>query len=345
VLELHSLVKRLGAFCLSGVTLEVAEGQYFVLLGPSGVGKTVLLELVAGLLHPDEGRILFRNEDITNRAPETRGFGLVYQDYALFPHLDVGRNVAYGLRMCGVPAGEAVRRVRSLAEKLGFVNLLERSPETLSGGERQRVALGRALARKPALLLLDEPLAALDANTRVELRRELKRVQRDTQATFLHVTHDPEEALFLADRVGVMLDSRIRQVGSPEDLFRRPTDAHVGAFLGMKNFVRVDGTRPGCCVVNGAEVYAAAVDGPVSHLWIKPEEILLSLDPFASSARNQFRGRVTSCEPSGILLAVRVDVGALELTALVTHESFHSLQLVPGRDVFCTFKSSAVHCF
>jgi molybdate/tungstate transport system ATP-binding protein len=345
VLELLSLVKRLGDFRLRDVTLEVAEGEYFVLLGPSGVGKTVLLELVAGLLRPDAGRILFRGDDITERAPEARGFGLVYQDSALFPHLDVGGNVAYGLRMGGVPAGEAKRRVHALAEKLEFVGLLGRSSDTLSGGERQRVALARALARKPALLLLDEPLAALDANARVKLRRELKSVQRETQATFFHVTHDPEEALYLADRVGVMLESRIRQVGSPEDLFRRPTDAEVGAFLGMKNFVRVADTRPGCCVVNGSEIHVAAVDEPVSHLWIKPEEILLSTEPFASSARNQFRGRVTSCEPSGILLAVRVDVGALELTALVTHESFNALRLVPGREVYCTFKSSAVHCF
>jgi len=182
-------------------------------------------------------------------------------------------------------------------------------------------------------------------NARLRLRRELKRVHRETGTTFLHVTHDTDEALYLADRVGVMLEGAVRQTGSPEDIFSRPSDREVAEFLGMKNILPAEFVRPGICRAGGVEVHAAGMDESSSFIWIRPEEIILSAEPFRSSARNQFRCVVQEWEPSGRLLAVRVAAGGLRLTALITRSSFQALRLEPGRSVYCTFKSSAVHCF
>ena len=345
MLELQSISKCLGSFSLSDLSLRLNPGEYFVLLGPSGVGKTILIEITAGLIHPDAGRILWAGQDITGTPPDTRGFAVVYQDYALFPHLTVAENIAYGLRVRGVKPPEAGRRVHALAEMLNIAALLSRHTDTLSGGEQQRVALARALATRPRMLLLDEPLSALDAGIRSRLRRELKQIHRQTATTFLHVTHDADDALHLADRVGVMLAGRIRQVATPEQLFRAPSDPEVAEFLGMSNIMTVDAAGDGVCRIGGVTVNAAFAGQSVSHIWIKPEEILLSRQPFESSARNQFPCRVEERENSGPLLAVRVATGGLSLTALVTHESFKELGIEAGTELYCTFKSSAVHCF
>jgi molybdate/tungstate transport system ATP-binding protein len=344
MLELRGLRKRLGALALEDVDLRLDAGEYFVLLGPSGVGKTVLLEMVAGLIAPDAGQVLADGVDLTTTPPERRGFSLVCQEYALFPHLTVAENIAYGLRTRGVPARERTAQVGEVARRLGIEALLRRTPEGLSGGEQQRVALARALVTAPAVLLLDEPLAALDRPLRLRLRRELKRVQRESGRTFLHVTHDPEEAFFLGDRVGIMLHGRLQWTGPPDELLRRPADWEVAEFLEMRNVVSVT-CAEGVCRTGGLEIHAAAADENTTHLWIRPEEILLSREPFSSSARNQFAGRVVDWELSGGLLAVRVAVGALHLIALITAHSFSEQELAEGTEVYCTFKSSALHCF
>lgn len=345
MLELQSICKRLGSFTISDLNLRLNPGEYFVLLGPSGVGKTVLIELTAGLIHPDAGRILWGGQDITLSPPDARGFAVVYQDYALFPHLTVAGNIAYGLRARGVNSPEAASRVRALTENFNIAALLNRRTDTLSGGEQQRVALARALVTRPRLLLLDEPLSALDIGIRVQLRRELKRIHQHTAVTFLHVTHDPDDALYLADRVGVMLAGHIHQIATPEQLFRAPSDRQVAEFLGMRNIIAVDSAERGVCRTRGVEIHAAFADESVSNIWIKPEEILLSRQPFDSSARNQFQCRVEEWENSGTLLAVRISTGPLNLTALVTHESFKELGIEVATELYCTFKSSAVHCF
>ena len=349
MLELRGLHKRLGTLVLEGVDLSLTPGEYFVLLGPSGVGKTVLLEMVAGLIAPDAGHVLWNGRDLTTTPPERRGFSLVCQDYALFPHMTVAENLAYGLRARGVAAGERAARVERTARSLGIDSLLRRTPEALSGGEQQRVALARALVTDPAVLLLDEPLAALDRGLRLRLRRELQRVQRETGRTFLHVTHDPEEAFFLGDRVGIMLHGRLHWAGAPEELVRRPPDREVAEFLEMRNILSVTCAQ-GVCQADGLQIHAAAAADTTSHLWIRPEEILLSRQPFASSARNQFAGTVVDWELSGGLLAVRVAISApadrgLHLTALLTLLSFTELELATGTPVYCIFKSSALHCF
>ncbi len=343
MLELQSIGVRLGGFELADISVTVGDGEYFALLGPSGVGKSVLLEIIAGLIRPSAGRMLLDGRDITNLPPEKRGCSLVYQDYALFPHMTAGRNIAYGL-VPRIGRQAAKRRAAELAEVLHITELLDRRPAALSGGQQQRVALARALAVQPKLLLLDEPLSAVDTNTRFRLRKELKRINRELNTAVLHVTHDPEEAMALGDRVGVMLGARLHQVAPPEELFRRPSDPDVADFLGMRNVLRVASVRDKSCSVCGVDLHVSSLAETTSHIWIKPEEIILSAAPFSSSARNQFKCRVVDWDPRDSLLAVRVAIGELSLVALITHTSFTELGVAVGAELYATFKSSAVHC-
>ncbi|MHC4360205.1 MAG: ATP-binding cassette domain-containing protein [Planctomycetota bacterium] len=345
MLELQSISKTLASFAMPDISIKIDDGEYFVLLGPSGVGKSVLIEIVAGLIKPDNGQILWNRKDMTLEPPETRGFAVVYQDYALFPHLTVRQNIIYGLRAAGCNSTKIKARLNTLAEMLQIEELLSRQPATLSGGEQQRVALARALIVEPKLLLLDEPLSALDINTRLRLRKELKRVNRELNISVLHVTHDPEEAMVLADQICVMLDSKIRQVAPPTELFRRPSDPEVAAFLATRNVLPVSKAQEGVCSICEKNIYVSSADVSTSHVWIKPEEILLSTSPFDSSARNQFKSRVVEIEPLESLLAVHIVAGKLPLTALITYTSFNKLQLKAGTEVYATFKSSAIHCF
>jgi len=334
----------LGDFQLQDINLRLEQGEYFVLLGPSGVGKTVLLEIVAGLILPDTGAVRWNGLDITRLPSDRRRFSLVYQDYALFPHLSVLGNIAYGLTAARRRAEEARARARQTAELLGIAHLASRRPMSLSGGEKQRVALARALATEPQMLLLDEPLAALDANVRAQLRQVLRDIHRNNGATSLHVTHDVEEALSLGDRIGVMLDGRIHQVGTSEQTFQRPSDPRVARFLGLKNVLKVDEVSDGVCIVDGVAINVPGVAPSVAHLWIRPEEILLSPAPFASSARNQFPCRVLEWERGGNLFSVRVAIQSLHLAAMITPVSFRELGVEVGAELYCTFKSSALHC-
>lgn len=345
MLELRGIAKRYGRFALEALDLKVMSNEYCVLLGPSGAGKTVILEMLAGLIRPDAGQVLWDGRDITSAAPETRRFAMVYQDYALFPHMSVRANIAFGLRSRGVSRTEAEGRAEAVARNLGIAELLARRPATMSGGEQQRVALARALATEPKLLLLDEPLAAVDIAGRRRLRDQLKQLQQQTHTTFLHVTHDIDEAMFLADRVAVILGGRLRQVAPPEELFRRPSDRDVARFLGMRNILDVVCDEPGQCLARGVTIHVADSDVSTRQVWIRPEEVILSGQPFDSSARNQFRGHVAQWSRAGDLLAVEVDCGELELTALVTYASFEHLAIQKGTQVYATFKSSATHCF
>jgi molybdate/tungstate transport system ATP-binding protein len=345
VLELRSISKRLGSFAISDLSLEVVQGEYFVLLGPSGAGKTILLEIVAGLIRPDGGHIVWRGREISQTPPEKRKFALMYQDYALFGHLNVARNIGYGLASSGVPRREAESRIAAVATQLGIVSLLDRRIESLSGGEQQRVALARALVTRPEIILLDEPLSALDSQCRLQLRKQLKQLQRQTGATWIHVTHDLEEAMTVGDRIGVILQNRLCQVGTPEELFRAPSDYEVSQFLGMHNVFPVQWAREGVCVASGVEIHAGEANPSMSHIWIKPEEIVLSRQTFDSSARNQFACTVTGWEHHGCHLAVRLASGALSLVALITYTSFQHLEVREGAELYATFKSTAIHCF
>ena len=345
MLELQSISKSIGSFALSDICLQINAGEYFVVLGPSGVGKSVLIEIIAGLMKPDQGRILWNDTDITSLAPEARSFAVVPQDYALFPHLTVKKNITYGPKATGCNSRITADRLQSLAEMLDIKQLLNRRPAALSGGEQQRVALARALAVEPKLLLLDEPLSALDTNTRLRLRKELRRINKELKIPVLHVTHDPQEAIVLADQICIMLDNKVRQVAAPIQLFRKPSDHEVAGFLGMKNVLPAIRVEESLCFVCGKNIYASSAKDSTSYIWIKPEEILLSSEPFDSSARNQFKCRVIEFEHYDSLLAVHVASGELTMTALITYSSFKKLPIEVGAELYATFKSSAVHCF
>ena len=345
MLELRSINKKLGSFAISNISMDIKEGEYMVLVGPSGVGKSILLEIIAGLIEPDSGQIFFNKKDISFNPPESRGFAVVYQDYVLFPHLTVQQNIAYGLKAAGADSQAIKDRLKSLTQMLHIDQLLCRKPATLSGGEQQRVALARALAIEPQLLLLDEPLSALDVNTRLRLRKELKRINRELKISVLHVTHDPEEAMELGDRICVMLDNQIRQSALRAELFREPSDPEVARFLGMKNILPVVRDKDEVYLAQGQRIHVDLADDSISHIWIKPEEILLSREPFESSARNQFRCEVIDLDHYNPFMAVHVSSGEMILTALITYASFKELKIEIGAKVYATFKSSAIHCF
>ncbi len=228
---------------LDRIALEVAPGEFIALLGSSGCGKTTLLRAISGFVQVRAGRILVGAREITNLPPEKRGMAMVFQSYALWPHMSTAQNLAYGLRLRGVPRAERTRRVREVMALLGLEGLGDRPVTQLSGGQRQRVALGRALAINPGILLLDEPLSNLDARIRQSVRHEIKSIQQQLGITAIHVTHDREEAMVMADRIAIMDRGRIVQIGAPEEVYNRPASPFVATFMGADNVIRLEVRR------------------------------------------------------------------------------------------------------
>src|SRR5437868_2951797 len=243
-LRLQGVRKTYGqVVAVAGVDLTVEEGEFFTLLGPSGSGKTTLLRLIAGFERPDTGRIELGGRDVTSTPPYLRDTNTVFQDYALFPHMSVADNIGYGLRVKGVSRQPREERVQRALKMVRLEGLGRRRPNQLSGGQRQRVALARAVVNEPEVLLLDEPLGALDLKLRQEMQIELKQIQKDVGITFVYVTHDQEEALTMSDRVAIMSNGQIEQVGSPVDVYERPASEFVAGFIGISNVLVRDGVR------------------------------------------------------------------------------------------------------
>jgi putative spermidine/putrescine transport system ATP-binding protein len=243
-LRLNAVRKNYGhVVAVAGVDLTVDEGEFFTLLGPSGSGKTTLLRLIAGFERPDAGSIELGGRDVTSLPPYARQTNTVFQDYALFPHMTVGENIAYGLKIKRVPAAQRRERVQRALEMVRLSGLQDRKPNQLSGGQRQRVALARAVINEPEVLLLDEPLGALDLKLRQEMQIELKQIQKEVGITFVYVTHDQEEALTMSDRLAVMSSGQIEQIGSPVDVYERPATEFVAGFIGISNVLLRDGVR------------------------------------------------------------------------------------------------------
>ncbi len=231
--RLEGIVKRHGAFtALHGIDLDIQAGEFFALLGPSGSGKTTTLRILAGLESVDGGRVLIDGADVTATEPGSRDVAMVFQSYALYPHMSVAQNIGFPLKMIGMPAAQIGQAVQDAAAKVAISHLLDRKPGQLSGGQQQRCALARAIVRQPRLFLLDEPLSNLDAKLRLETRAELRKLQRSLGVTAVYVTHDQEEAMTIADRMAVFMEGRIVQVGTPHDIFRKPATATVAAFIG-----------------------------------------------------------------------------------------------------------------
>jgi len=281
VIKLESLTKRFDQVtAVDGVTLDLQENEFFALLGPSGCGKTTLLRMAAGFEMPDEGRVLLDGSDITRMNPSRRPVNLMFQSYALFPHMSVRKNVAYGLEMEGVRGSELRARVDEALATTHLDDFADRKPDQLSGGQKQRVALARALIKRPRVLLLDEPLGALDKKLRGRMQLELKRLQHEVGITFVVVTHDQEEALVMADRIALMRDGVVVQCGAPRDLYENPGSRFVADFIGITNFLEGTITDAGI-VVQGlglfkGKVPAGAPVGSSATLAIRPERLTVS---------------------------------------------------------------------
>jgi thiamine transport system ATP-binding protein len=298
-----------GSPIVEGITLEVASGERLALLGPSGSGKSTVLRVIAGLQQPSAGRVLLDGADVTRVPPHRRGVGLVFQDAALFPHRDVGGNVGFGPRVGGLPGPERDARVAEALELVGLSGTERRDVTTLSGGEAQRIALARALAPRPQVLLLDEPLGALDGPLRQRLQEDLRALFERLSLTVVHVTHDVGEAFALGDRVGVLREGRLAQVAAPDELWSHPADEGVARFLGMRNVER-DGdratvTRPEAVRVvpgDGAVVLAAERDGAVVRLRVRRDDGT-ELEALATGVRHPGPGERVGVEidPEGVI--------------------------------------------
>ena len=342
---IENLNVHLKEFNLYDINLSIEENEFFILMGPTGAGKTVLLEAMAGLIPVKSGRIIIGEKDVTKLPPEERGISIVYQDYALFPHLTVMENIKYGLHFHRVDKKEAEKRTSRLLDELEISHIEKRIPLNLSGGELQRVALARALMVNPSVLLLDEPLSALDTSFREEIRAGLKRLHKNSNVTFLMVTHDFAEALSLADRAAVMNNGMIEQTGSMDDIFQRPDSKFVADFVGMKNLfsVKFDGTR---AAIDDLEIELGRT--PVNshgYIAIRPEDIVLSKEAFSSSMRNSFRGTVSGVFDRGFYYEIQIRVGETIFKSLITKRSLFELGIQEGIEAFISFKSTAIHNF
>jgi putative spermidine/putrescine transport system ATP-binding protein len=278
-IQLEGVTKRFGpVVAIHRLTLHVQEGELLTLLGPSGCGKTTTLRLVAGFLIPEEGRIHFGTLDVTHLPPEHRNVGIVFQNYALFPHMTVAQNVAFGLEVRGLPNAEVRSRVGEILERVQLRGLEHRYPHQLSGGQQQRVALARALVINPQVLLLDEPLANLDAKLREEMRFYIRHLQREFGITTLYVTHDQAEAMVLADRIALLRDGILQQVAPPEEIYRRPQSRWVADFVGLCNFLpgRVLGREDGFLLVDtpiGVVRCSGTADAGRVLVCVRPESL------------------------------------------------------------------------
>ncbi|MEU5884403.1 ABC transporter ATP-binding protein [Spirillospora sp. NPDC047279] len=322
VITLRELTKVYpgGVRALDGLDLEIADGEFFALLGPSGCGKTTLLRTVAGLETATAGTVRIGERDVTRLPPGDRDVGMVFQDYALFPHMSVTDNIAYPLRIKKTGKAERHAAAAGVAAELGLDGLLGRRPAELSGGQQQRVALARAMAARPQVFLLDEPLSNLDARLRLEARTFLKKLQRELGVTTVFVTHDQAEALAMADRIAVMEDGRIRQIGTAAEVFRRPANLFVASFIGSTPMNLVDARvrgeeieAAGTLVPLPAEARGLVTDGQEVVYGVRPDY----LDYSATAAGGAFHGRVVIVENLGSTSLVTLDVGGVLLHALV----------------------------
>jgi iron(III) transport system ATP-binding protein len=335
-LRIDGLTKRFGAFtALDRITLEIYEGEFVCFLGPSGCGKTTLLRAIAGLDVQTSGRIVQAGREISALPPTQRDFGIVFQSYALFPNLTVWKNVAYGLENGRAGRAEVARRVRDLLELVGLPDQGGKYPAQLSGGQQQRVALARALATSPGLLLLDEPLSALDAKVRVHLRHEVRQLQRRLGVTTVMVTHDQEEALTMADRIVVMNHGRLEQAGTPLQIYREPASAFVADFVGLMNFVAGTVVRPGRVRCGPLELHCESDGLPAGTtvtVAIRPEDI--AVDGVRGQEENAVPARVDAMAFLGSFFrADLVGAGAegMRLRADLSVEVVRRLGLAEGQ--------------
>jgi putative spermidine/putrescine transport system ATP-binding protein len=336
--SIKGLQKRFGsALAVADFSLEIEDGELLTFLGPSGCGKTTTLRMIAGFVEPTSGSIHIGAKDVTHDPAHKRDTGMVFQRYALFPHMTVAQNVAFGLEMHKVPLGEREQRIREVLDMLRMTALRDRYPRALSGGQQQRVAIARALAIRPQVFLLDEPLSNLDAKLRVEVREEIRALQQRLGLTTIFVTHDQEEALAISDRMAIMHDGRVQQVGSPKALYEHPANLFVADFLGQMNFLKgrcEDGNRFLCD--GGARIAIENARPGVIRVGIRPERLQISNQP---QGANALPGSIESIVYLGsqMDLRVRLDSGEIVSSHLTNQRDVDAQFLRTGTRVHACF--------
>jgi molybdate/tungstate transport system ATP-binding protein len=352
MIRTDKLLFRIGEFQLNEVSIEVSHSEYFSLLGPAGSGKTLFLECLCGLVQPMSGQIYIDGEDVTNLEPRARGIGYVPQDYALFPNLSVERNIGFGLRVRGHNREAITSKITQVIEMLGIVNLLKRSVYGLSGGEKQRVALARALVMEPKVLLLDEPVCALDEATRQDICAQLHSVQRQLGLTTIHVSHNLEETFSVADRAGILYRGNLQQVGSMNQLLRKPQNEFVAHFMRCRNIFSgevVAGDSTQDSQSTSTKVRAGGVDlvvpgrheGQIKFV-IRPENILLSDKPASNSFDNKLQVKLIRSRDCGNYVQIELQ-GPLELVAHLSHAAFAELKADSQSDLIAVLHPENIH--
>ncbi len=345
MIELKDLHVKVANFSLQQINLSVGKGTYTVILGPTGAGKTVLLESIAGLHAIHEGEVLLDGKNVTNMVPEARGVSIVYQDYTLFPHLSVKENIIFGLNVRHVSKSKIVEELAWICGIFDVEPLLNRQPATLSGGERQRAALARALITKPEILLLDEPLSALDAESREEMHTQLQDTHRKLNTTTLHVTHDFEEAMSLADNIVVLNQGKTVQVGKPADIFYRPATDFVARFTMARNIFagKISGQvrNEKIFKTDGLEICAESEKNTAQYAVIRAEMVNLTAEQ-PGFLPNVFRGTVKSITDKGANILVTMDCPP-QFECLLPRQQFEKMLLIPEQQVYLSFPPAAVH--
>lgn len=335
--SIENIRKQFGqAVAVSDFSLEIGDGELVAFLGPSGCGKTTTLRMIAGFIAPTAGRIRIGDTDVTRLPVHKRDTGMVFQRYALFPHMTVAENVAFGLEMHKVPKADRDARIRRVLDMVRMSELRERYPRQLSGGQQQRVAIARALAIEPKVFLLDEPLSNLDAKLRVEVREEIRALQQRLGLTTVFVTHDQEEALAIADRMAIMHDGIVQQVGSPDTLYERPANLFVADFLGKMNVFKGRGEAGNVFQTDAGQRIAAPGGAGATHLGVRPERVSLRTQP---AGGNALAGVVESSLYLGSVLEVRVQLeGGERMLSQVVNAGARQAQPAAGERVYACFE-------
>ena len=351
MVELRNVTKRFGAYeALKDASFEIRAGEFMTFLGPSGCGKTTCLRLISGFDTPTSGQILLDGEDVTFEPPYRRDVNQVFQNYALFPHLTIYENIAFGLRMKKVPAAQICERVDRVVKMTSLEDFTGRKPSQLSGGQRQRVALARAIVCEPKVLLLDEPLSALDAKLRTQMRVELKQLQKKLGITFIFVTHDQEEALTMSDRVAVINAGRVEQIGTVNEIYYKPATRFVASFIGESNIVeadilRTEGEFLHCRLEGGLELDVRTPNPPAHSkvlLSLRPEKIRLTREN--PGGRNSFPGTIEMEIFKGAVDDLTISVqGGLQLGAVLTNDGQAESDLHEGERVFARIQPEDIH--
>jgi len=349
MLKIDRITKRFKKFELNIENLEIEKSSYYVLLGPTGSGKTLLMNIITGLVRPSTGSIFNNDMDITDIGPNKRGFGIVYQDSALFPHYNVNENIGFGLKIRGIKKSVIEEKVSSIMKSLGIGYLYGRTVYGLSGGEKQRIAIARALIMKPGVLFFDEPFSSLDYMTREDMIAFIKKIRKEYNPTIFHITHNFEDAMSLADKVSVIKNGSLIQTGSVVEVFKYPEDIFIANFVGTKNVFSGNIKGKGNNLIfqtdDGIDIFIGRnVDRECTTAIVRADDIVLSKKLTESSATNVFSGVVIEIINKMGINEIELDIGAL-IHVFITNRSLQEMNIKKNDKLYCIFKGSAVHLF